>query len=199
MRKGGLLLRLSTMPLVAFSLVGASNPASGSPAITESTSGSGTATYVALVKSDLGQAPSLAATGTDLLPTAAQLTPPPPPPPPPPPAPAPAAPAAPAAQLVSTTHTASAPAAPAAPPGYGCAAALSYLAAHAAPGFRFECPGYALGHQAMTCLNEPGVCPGYGLIAISVPCAAAYMNEAHNSWVVLGDISGPIDPYGYCH
>jgi hypothetical protein len=32
-----------------------------------------------------------------------------------------------------------------------------------------------------------------------VPCAAAYMNEAHNSWVVLGDISGPIDPYGYCH
>lgn len=154
--------------------------------------------YVALVESDLGQAPSLAASGVSLLPTVEQLTPPPPPPPPPAP-PAPPAPAAPPAHVVETTHpAASAPTAAAQPPGYGCAAALAYLAAHSAPGFRFECPGYALGHQAMTCLNEPGICPGSGLIAINVPCAAAYMNEAHNSWVVLGEATG-IDPYGYCH
>lgn len=197
MRKGGLLLRLSTVPLVAFGLVGLPNPASGSDAPAAPGTSISASTYEALVKSDLGQAPSLAATGSSLLPTAAQLTPPPPPPPPPPPVVSP--PAAPViAHVVSATRPASPPA-PAQPAGYGCASALAYLSAHSAPGFKFECPGYALGHQAMTCLNVPGVCPGYGLITIAVPCAAAYMNEAHNSWVVLGDIPGPIDPYGYCH
>ena len=45
-----------------------------------------------------------------------------------------------------------------------------------------------------------GVCPdGEKLIAIAVPCAAAYMNEAHNSWIIAGLAKGPIDPYGYCH
>jgi hypothetical protein len=82
---------------------------------------------------------------------------------------------------------------------YGCGAALSYLSAHAAPGFRFECPGYALGHQAMTCVNVAGVCPGSHLIVISDPCSAAYMNEASNSWVLEGLRQAPIDPYGYCH
>lgn len=89
--------------------------------------------------------------------------------------------------------------APATPYAYTCGAALSYLAAHSAPGFRFECPGYALGHQAMTCMNEPGVCPGQKLIAIAVVCPASYMNEASNSWVVIGKSNAPIDPYGYCH
>jgi hypothetical protein len=51
----------------------------------------------------------------------------------------------------------------------------------------------------MTCVNVSGVCPGARLIAISVPCSAAYMNEASNSWVVLGESDAPIDPYGYCH
>lgn len=82
--------------------------------------------------------------------------------------------------------------------GYGCAAALAYLATHAAPGFHFECPGYADGHQAMTCMNVAGLCPGTKLIAINDPCPAAYMNEASNSWVLLGLRSAPIDPYGYC-
>jgi hypothetical protein len=82
---------------------------------------------------------------------------------------------------------------------YGCGAALSYLSTHAAPGFRFECPGYALGHQAMTCVNVAGVCPGSHLIVISDPCSAAYMNEASNSWVLEGLRQAPIDPYGYCH
>jgi len=83
--------------------------------------------------------------------------------------------------------------------GYGCASALAYLSAHAAPGFTFECPGYADGHQAMTCMNIQGLCPGADVIAIAVPCAAAYMNEASNSWVLTGKSDAPIDPYGYCH
>jgi hypothetical protein len=83
-------------------------------------------------------------------------------------------------------------------PGYGCAAALAYLRANAAPGFTFACPGYAYGNQAMTCVNHAPQCAGEKLIAIAVPCPAAYMNEAHNSWVLTGHGSG-IDPYGYCH
>lgn len=85
------------------------------------------------------------------------------------------------------------------PEGYGCAYALAWLASHAAPGFRFVCPGYALGHQAMTCDNVNGVCPGEKIIVIAVPCAAAYMNEAHNSWIIAGLAGGSVDPYGYCH
>lgn len=83
--------------------------------------------------------------------------------------------------------------------GYGCGPALAYLSANAAPGFTFECPGWSDGHQAMTCINTPGVCTGQKLIAIAVPCPAAYMNEASNSWVLEGLRSDPIDPYGYCH
>lgn len=82
--------------------------------------------------------------------------------------------------------------------GYGCAAALTYLQAHAAPGFTFECPGDALGHQAMTCAFVAGVCPNSRIIAIADPCPAAYMNEAYNSRVAEGLASGPFDPYGYC-
>ena len=81
---------------------------------------------------------------------------------------------------------------------YGCGAALSYLATYSAPGFTFECPGTALGHQAMTCIDEPGVCDNEHLIAIADPCPAAYMNEASNSWVLTGASAAPIDPYGSC-
>ncbi|HWE57305.1 MAG TPA: hypothetical protein VG435_17495 [Acidimicrobiales bacterium] len=81
----------------------------------------------------------------------------------------------------------------------GCSAAVSYLTANSAPGFQFECPGYALGHQAMTCINVSGVCPGTKLIVIADACPAAYMNEAHNSWIMAGLRTGSIDPYGYCH
>jgi hypothetical protein len=80
----------------------------------------------------------------------------------------------------------------------GCAEALSYLAAHAAPGFHSECPGNALGHQAMTCVNVAGICPDSRLIVIAVACPATWMNEASNSWVLTGQSSRPIDPYGYC-
>jgi hypothetical protein len=81
---------------------------------------------------------------------------------------------------------------------WGCAAADAYLAAYAYPGFTFECPGNALGREAMTCTNDPGVCSGELLIAIAEPCPAAYMNEASNSWVLMGRSTAPIDPFGTC-
>ncbi len=80
-----------------------------------------------------------------------------------------------------------------------CGAALAYLDANAAPGFTFECPGYALGHQAMTCMDVAGHCAGIKLIAIATVCPASYMNEASNSWVMTGRRHAPIDPYGFCH
>ena len=126
--------------------------------------------------------------------------------------PAPATPLTVSPQLPATGETATTPppAAPSPAPQpavlpargaatvYGCAAAVAYLAAYSAPGFSFECPGTALGHQAMTCINEPGVCDNEHLIAIADPCPAAYMNEASNSWVLTGASDAPIDPYGAC-
>jgi hypothetical protein len=122
-------------------------------------------------------------------------------PPAPPPAPAPSPP--PAAAPAPAPAPPPAPVVPALPArgeatASGCSAALAYLAAYSAPGFTFACPGYALGHEAMTCINEPGACPGENLIAIADPCANAYMNEASNSWVLTGQSSAPIDPYGAC-
>ena len=111
-----------------------------------------------------------------------------------------------ATSTVSSQPSAPAPTppTPAALPGrgaataYGCAAALAYLAAYSAPGFTFQCPGSALGHEAMTCIDEPGVCDNEHLIAIADACPAAYMNEASNSWVLTGSSDAPIDPYGAC-
>jgi hypothetical protein len=81
---------------------------------------------------------------------------------------------------------------------WGCAAAVAYDTAYAYPGFTVVCPGNALGRQGMTCKDEPGVCPGALVIAIADPCPAAYMNEAANSWVLMGAAPGPLDPYGAC-
>ena len=81
---------------------------------------------------------------------------------------------------------------------WGCAAALAYLTAYAYPGFALECPGDAQGRQGMTCIDEPGACPGEHLIAIADACPQAYMNEASNSWVLMGRSDAPIDPYGAC-
>jgi hypothetical protein len=81
----------------------------------------------------------------------------------------------------------------------GCAAALVYLTAYAAPGFHLECPVSAQGHEATTtCISEHSLCDLGRYIEIADPCPAAYMNEASNSWVLLGLSSAPIDPYGYC-
>jgi hypothetical protein len=81
----------------------------------------------------------------------------------------------------------------------GCAAALAYLHAYAAPGFSFECPGYAAGHQAMTmCVSQASPCGFQRLIVIADPCPDAYMNEASNSWALIGASDAPLDPYGSC-
>jgi hypothetical protein len=119
----------------------------------------------------------------------------------PPPAPAPTV----------TTPTAGVAAAPAPPPAdsgavppnghataWGCPAALAYLQAYAAKGFTLECPGYAEGRQAMTCMGEQNACPGSAVIAIADACPEAYMNEASNSLVLTGASDAPIDPYGPC-
>ncbi len=106
-----------------------------------------------------------------------------------------------------TAAVAPAPA-PAADPGavppigqataWGCPAALAYLQAYAAKGFSLECPGYAQGREAMTCMGEQGACPGSAVIAIADPCPEAYMNEASNSLVLTGTSDAPIDPFGPC-
>lgn len=84
-------------------------------------------------------------------------------------------------------------------PGWGCAAAFSYLALHAAPGFVASCPTDTGGYQATTeCVGAPDCQPGTEFIWIADPCPAAYMNEASNSWVLIGESSAPFDPYGYC-
>lgn len=80
----------------------------------------------------------------------------------------------------------------------GCGAALAYLEAYAYPGFTLECPGNADGRQGMTCIDDASLCPGEHLIAIADACPQAYMNEASNSWVLMGQSDAPIDPYGSC-
>jgi hypothetical protein len=79
--------------------------------------------------------------------------------------------------------------------GWGCADALAYLKANANPAYGLECPGWAEGHQAMTCNELVGICPGFNEIVIAIPCPAAYENEAWNSWHI---VFGPFDPYGAC-
>jgi hypothetical protein len=130
----------------------------------------------------------------------------------------------PPAVLAATPVAPAAPAPPPAPPAppavpayggataWGCSAALAYLQAYAAPGFALNCPGYAEGHEAMTCLHGtpqyPEACPTGPTIAISDPCPQAYMNESANSWLMTGQLSteqqkfgasyGSIDPFGAC-
>jgi hypothetical protein len=89
------------------------------------------------------------------------------------------------------------------PPGeataYGCAAAESYINAYGAPGFSVACPAYSGGHQATTwCVTTTSPCNVERLITIAEPCPDAYMNEASNSWVMMGASDTPIDPYGQC-
>ena len=98
-------------------------------------------------------------------------------------------------------------------PSGGCAAALAYLAAHAAPGFVSYCPHAAGGNAAQTVVPPQAVtnpAAVKGMIYIADPnCPAAYMNEAANSHGHLvpdADGSGnyhwvwpvPFDPYGGC-
>lgn len=96
------------------------------------------------------------------------------------------------------THTSGVPTAGEATAS-GCSAALEYLDAYAAPGFSLVCPGNAQGHQAMTqCVSGASRCGVTRLIVIADPCPNAYMNEASNSWALLGATDAPLDPYGAC-
>ncbi len=100
-----------------------------------------------------------------------------------------------AAQAVAAVEPAPAPSPPPAVTT-GCADALAYLAAHQAPGFVDTCAdGSALGHYGFSCADVPGMCPGVRIVRIACPAPFVYMNEAHNSWVVIGQGSG-IDPFG---
>ena len=109
---------------------------------------------------------------------------------------------APAVRTTTTTTTTAAQAVAAVAPSpapavtTGCADALAYLAAHQAPGFVDTCAdGSALGHYGFSCADVPGMCPGVRIVHIACPAPFVYMNEAHNSWVVIGQGSG-IDPFG---
>jgi hypothetical protein len=124
--------------------------------------------------------------------------------------PAPTPPAAAPAMVATPSAVAAAPAAVPPPTdpslvppvgratAWGCTAALTYLQAYAAKGFTLECPGYARGQEAMTCMRVAGVCPTSAVIAIADPCPQAYMNEASNSYVIVGDADTPVDPFGPC-
>ena len=104
-----------------------------------------------------------------------------------------------AAGPASTPPAAAAGSVPTGPAASTCAAALTYLAAHAAPGFVGVCPHDAGGHQASTlCIRLATCVPGTEYIWIADPCPAAYMNEASNSWVLMGVSDAPWDPYGFC-
>jgi hypothetical protein len=77
-----------------------------------------------------------------------------------------------------------------------CGAALAYLAAHEAPGFVATCgPGTAFGHYGVACWNAVDCPDGQKIIHIACPLPFVYMNEAHNSWTLVGGGSG-IDPHG---
>ena len=82
---------------------------------------------------------------------------------------------------------------------YGCPAAVAYLEAYAAPDFIIACGIDRHEHQATTtCISGGSPCSLGRFILIADPCAAAYMNEASNSWVLMGLSAAPIDPYGSC-
>ncbi len=112
---------------------------------------------------------------------------------------APAPPAvAPDATPAAAASTTPATAPPAAAPAFTteCGDALAFLASHQAPGFVDTCaPGSALGHYGYTCATVPGRCDGVRIIHIACPAPFVFMNEAHNSWTVIGQGAG-IDPYG---
>jgi hypothetical protein len=117
------------------------------------------------------------------------------------PAPAPAPAPAPSGAAQTGTYVSQTSGFPAAgeATGYGCNAALDYLTKYAAPGFWLVCPGYARGHQAETvCQSGTAPCNIMRIIVIADPCPNAYMNEASNSWLMMGASDAPLDPYGAC-
>lgn len=113
-----------------------------------------------------------------------------------------------AASTTSRPATGVGPAERSEPSGWGCAAALAYIVAHAAPGFTYECaPHSAFGAYGKTCYHvgqtiEGSTCPGGGYVNIACPAPFVYENESYNThlWYASTDTDGrfhrPIDPNG---
>jgi hypothetical protein len=77
------------------------------------------------------------------------------------------------------------PTAPASP----CASAIAAVEGRGlfpAAGFVVVCPGFALGHEGMTCMNVAGVCPGGREIVIHDPVPFVVANEFENSRIFSG-------------
>jgi hypothetical protein len=78
---------------------------------------------------------------------------------------------------------------PVSPPVSPCASAIASVEGRGlfpAPGFVVVCPGYALGHEGMTCMNVAGVCPGAREIVIHYPQPFVVANEFENSRIFSG-------------
>jgi hypothetical protein len=88
------------------------------------------------------------------------------------------------------------PVRPTSPEGYGCAAALAYLAANQAPGFVDVCLPRAAGpgRAGFTVADTQGWVTT-GTVYISCPAPIVYQNEASNSWKFSG-AAVPLDPWG---
>jgi hypothetical protein len=77
----------------------------------------------------------------------------------------------------------------AAVPADPCAVSIPAVEARGlrpAPGFVVTCPGDALGHQGMVCVNIQGICPGSQEIVIHDPQPYVVANEFENSWILTG-------------
>ena len=55
-----------------------------------------------------------------------------------------------------------------------------------APGFTVTCPGFALGHEGMTCYHVTGICPGAKEIVVADVQAFVVANEFENSRIFMG-------------
>ena len=70
-----------------------------------------------------------------------------------------------------------------------CAATIADVESrglYPAPGFTVTCPGFALGHEGMTCYNVTGICPGVKEIVIANVQAFVVANEFENSRIFMG-------------
>jgi hypothetical protein len=114
------------------------------------------------------------------------------------------------ARVQAAPAPAPAPVAVPTPPAdpWNCATGAAYMAAHAAPGFLVDCPATVpRGAAALTGITQTSGLPQGGIFGAEIvgavliadtTCGAAWMNEASNTWVLTGQSSAPIDPFGPC-
>jgi hypothetical protein len=88
----------------------------------------------------------------------------------------------------AAVHQVAAPV-PASTPASPCAKAIAAVEGRGlfpAAGFGVVCPGSALGHEGMTCMNEAAICPGMKEIVIHDPQPFVVANEFENSRIFSG-------------